>query len=67
MAMSKVKHLKNVFETGEKTSMPFNQKVTVISRHTYNLAFGKDDRTFAINLSLQKGYYIVTNDYVNIM
>lgn len=66
--MSKVKHLKNVFETGEKkTNMPFNLKVTVISRHAYNLAFGKEDRTFAINLSLQKGYYIVTNDYVHIM
>lgn len=53
MAMSKVKHLKNVFETGEKkTNMPFNLKVTVISRHAYNLAFGKEDRTFAINLSL---------------
>lgn len=47
-----------------KANMPFNLKVTFISRHIYNSAFGKEDRTFAINLSLEKDYYIVTNDFM---
>ena len=44
--------------------MPFNLKVTFISRHIYNSAFGREDRTFAINVSLEKDYYIVTNDFM---
>lgn len=44
--------------------MPFNLKVTFINRHIYNSAFGKKDRTFAINLSLEKVYYIVTDDFM---
>lgn len=32
--------------------MPFNLKVTFISKLTYNPASGKEDKTFVINLSL---------------
>lgn len=44
--------------------MLFNLKVTSISRDTYNLDFGKEDRTVAINLSLEKNHYLMTNDFM---
>lgn len=55
---------KCLWNRGGKTNMLFNLKATAISRDTYNLDIGKEDRTVVINLSLEKNHYLVTNDFM---